>query len=272
MNKNTCFDENTIQKKCSNNLNKSLVLYELRNIAGNPMLHIFGILLPIFLSVIITKAAAAEIPAGTRDYALKEAAASISITMSLLIPMATILIGHSAVYSQEMEKGIPQRMSLFGFKEKTLFWAKGIAEFINMTIAIIIYAVAEKVLLDIQTPKASSAICLLICLYLTAIILYMLSTGIVNFVRKFGPSYAICMTLYFIFMLLGGMMGIKTEQLPKVLKIISKLLPISYISNDFGEFWRGGRYNFVPMIQAFLFFGAISGIVFYLSQYKKKRG
>lgn len=267
MNKSTVSDKSMDIKEKSKSLNKNLILYELRNIAGNPFVHVFGVLLPIFLSFIITKAAAAEIS----EKSLPGAATSIVISMSLLIPMATILIGHTSTYSQETEKGISQRMSLFRYEERTIFMAKAIAELIYMTIAFIIYAIMENFLLDIQTPEASSVLCLIICLYLISAIFYVLSTGIVNFVGKFGPSYAISMSLYFLFMMLCGMMGIKTEQLPKVLKIASKLLPMSYISNDFGEFWQGGSYNFVPMIQAFLFFGAVSGIVFYLSVYKKKK-
>ena len=268
MSEKTILNREISQKGHSNNLNKSLIIYELRNIEGNPVIHIFGVLLPIFLSVIISKAGTADIPENMKS----ETITSIVIGMSLLIPMATVLIGHAAVYAQEMEKGIPQRMSLFGFQERTLFMAKVIAEFINMTMAFIIYAIVEYLLLDIQKPAVGSVFCLVICLYLTAVIMYALSTAIVNFVRKFGPSYAISMTLYFLFMMLCGMMGVKTEQLPQVLKFFSKLMPMSYISNDFGGFWTGGNYNFVPMIQAFLFLGAVSGIILYLSVYRNKRG
>ncbi len=267
MSKIAVSDSRTAADRTIKHLNKNLLLYELRNMIGDPFVYIFGVILPIFLSFIISKAAVSEVP----ENALSEAVTSISISMSIMIPMATILIGHTAIYSKEMEKGIPLRMSLFGYEEKTLFLAKAVAELIYMTAAFLIYAVMEIILLDIQIPAVSSVIYLILCLYLIAAIFFMLSTGIVNFVKKFGPSYAVSMSLYFLFMVLCGMMGIKTEELPKVLKIISKLVPMSYISNDFGGFWKGGSYNFVPMIQSYLFLGAVSGILCYLSVYKNKR-
>lgn len=72
-------------------------------------------------------------------------------------------------------------------------------------------------------------------------------------------------------MILCGMMGVRTEQLPKALKTIAYTLPMTYVSNDFIDFWQGGSYNFVPLIQSFLFLGAIAGILLILSLYKNRR-
>lgn len=249
-------------------LNKNIIMYELRNISGNPFVFIFGVIVPIFMSIVVSKAAVAEV----EKEALRSAVTAISLSMCVLIPMAAVLIGHACTYSQEVEKGIPLRMSLFGFENRTIFIAKMIAELIFVTGSIVIYAVCEILILDIQKPKFLSALCFIICIYLISIIFFTLATSIVNFFKKFGPSFSIVMTLYFLIMMSCGMMGIKQEDLPVVLRVISKMLPMSYMANDFIDFWQGQNgesYNFVPLIQSFLFLGALSGILLILSTRKK---
>ena len=79
------------------------------------------------------------------------------------------------------------------------------------------------------------------------------------------------MILYFVIMVLCGMMGIQTDQLPGFLQKIAALLPMSYVSSDFIDLWQGGSYNFMPLIQSFLFMGAISGILLLYANYKNRR-
>jgi ABC-2 type transport system permease protein len=79
------------------------------------------------------------------------------------------------------------------------------------------------------------------------------------------------MILYFGFMILCGMMGLTVDQLPKALKVIAKAFPMSYISSDYVDFWQKGSYNFAPLIQSFLFFGAVSFIVLIFSIKKNQR-
>ncbi|MDO4274855.1 MAG: hypothetical protein Q4D16_14405 [Eubacteriales bacterium] len=89
--------------------------------------------------------------------------------------------------------------------------------------------------------------------------------------KKFGPTYVVAMVLYFGSMILCGMIGIQTHPLPAFLQSIAALLPMSYISSDFIDFRTGGTYNFTPMIQSYLFSGAVSGILLVFSMYKNKR-
>ena len=79
------------------------------------------------------------------------------------------------------------------------------------------------------------------------------------------------MSIYFILMMLTGMMGVKTEQLPDVLQKVAGTLPMTYISSDFVDFWQGGSYNFMPLLQAFLFMGAVTGILLLFSMWKGRR-
>lgn len=251
----------------SKKLSKYLLGYEIRNIAGNIFVIIFGLIFPMVMSVLFSYIFKKQIP----EEMYAKTVTSIFITMSMIIPMAVLLIGYAANYSQELEKDIPLRLKLFGYSEKTLFIARMLAYLIFMTVAFLIYVIFDIVMLRIQTPKPTSAICLFLSLYAVSVILLVLAHGLATFFRKFGPTYAISMLLYFGFMILCGMMGVTVDQLPTGVKAIAKVLPMSYISSDFVEFWQGGSYNFAPLIQAYLFFGAVAFIVLLLSIRKQHR-
>lgn len=166
---------------------------------------------------------------------------------------------------------IPLRMGLFGFSERFMMRAKIIAQVIVLTAALAIYTLVSYTALDLEIPSFSGAATLVICLYLMGVIFFILAHGLANIFRKFGPTYALAMILYFGIMVLCGMMGIQTDQLPGFLQKIAALLPMSYVSSDFIDLWQGGSYNFMPLIQSFLFMGAISGILLLYANYKNRR-
>ncbi len=248
----------TMEKKCSLNM----ILYELRNINGNFMPHFFGIVFPNLMCLLVSKTVGAQVLAEMR----KEAVTSIMLTMTLVIPMAIMLIGYGALYALEIEKGIPLRMRLFGFGEKCEVTAKIAAHFILMTIAFLIFAVFQAVVMEVQRPAAGSLICLLVSLYLIGGIFLIIAHALANILQKFSLTFGVVMCLYFIMMILTGMMGMRTAQLPQVLQKVAGFLPMTYISNDFIDFWQGGSYNFMPFIQSFIFFGAAALILLYLSR------
>ncbi|SHF30268.1 ABC-2 type transport system permease protein [Lactonifactor longoviformis DSM 17459] len=247
--------------------NKRLIIYEIRNAIGNPFIAFFGIVFPVMMLMIITFSLRKQVPSSM----VREANTGVFITMSLIIPMAVILLGHSANYSQELEKEIPVRMQLFGFSQNSIMLAKIIAQTITLTAGLIFYSVFSYILVDLQSPKLSSALCLIGCLYVMGICFFLFAHGLSNIFKKFGPTYTISMFVYFGSMILCGMMGIQTEQLPKALRRVASFLPMSYVSSDFIDFWQGGSYNFGPMIQAFLFFGALCGLLVVYSNYKNRR-
>lgn len=251
------------KRKCS----LSLIIYELRNINGNLFVHFFGIIFPILMSVVLSKAVGDQVPEETR----KEAITTIMLTMTLVIPMCIMLIGYGALYSQEVERGIPLRMRLFGIEEKSVMLAKIIAHLIFLTIALVVFGVFQILFMDVLKPAFSSFICLLLSLYLLGIFFLIIAHAVSNIFQKFGITFGVVMFLYFIFMILSGMMGVRMEQLPMIMQKIAKTLPMSYISNDFIEFWQGGSYNFVPFIQSFIFLGAVSGILLLYSFHKTRR-
>ena len=251
------------KKKC----NVNMVLYELRNINGNLMPHFFGIVFPNMMTMIFSRTIGSQVPAAVRQNAM----VSIMLSMMLVIPMSIMFIGYGALYTQEVENEVPLRMHLFGFHEKSLLTAKIIAHLIFMTIAFVIYAIFQTFTMDIPKPVFSSVICLMISLYLIGVILLVIAHSIANIFRKFGITFGITMFVYFVLMMLTGMMGISTEQLPKALQKIALTLPMTYISNDFAGFWEGGSYNFMPFIQSFIFLGAVAGILMMYAQYRDRR-
>ena len=245
-----------------------MIQYELRNVAGNPFIHIFGVGFPILMSMIISKAAASEIPDNTF---IGEIVTSIFLGIGSIIPLATILMGYSSTCSQDIEKGIPLRMQLFGFSEKYTIINRLIAEFIYMTFAFVIYFIVGISVLKIVSPVISGVIIYFICLYIFAAALFILAHAIANLVKKFGLTYMITMIIYFGMMILSGMMGIAVDKLPKGVKVVSNLLPSTYLNKDIYTVWIGKTYNFVPMLQSYIFFFALSGILTFIMIYQSKR-
>ncbi len=251
-----------------NKVSFRMIQYELRNVAGNPFVHIFGVGFPILLSIIITKSVASDMPNTSN---LGEIITSIFLGIGAIIPLATILMGYSSTCSQDIEKGIPLRMQLFGFSERYTIINRLIAEFIYMTCAFIIYFIVGFNVLNLAAPVASGVIIYFLCLYIFAAVLFIWAHTIANIVKKFGLTYMITMIIYFASMILSGMMGMSVDKLPKGVQIISNLLPSTYLNKDSYTFWIGETYNYVPMIQAYIFFFAISGILMFMMIYRLKR-
>lgn len=251
-----------------NKVSFRMIQYELRNVAGNPFVHIFGVGFPILLSIIITKSVASDMPNTSN---LGEIITSIFLGIGAIIPLATILMGYSSTCSQDIEKGIPLRMQLFGFSERYTIINRLIAEFIYMTCAFIIYFIVGFNVLNLAAPVASGVIIYFLCLYIFAAVLFIWAHAIANIVKKFGLTYMITMIIYFASMILSGMMGMTVDKLPKGVQIISNLLPSTYLNKDSYTFWIGETYNYVPMIQAYIFFFAISGILMFMMIYRLKR-
>lgn len=243
--------------------NLKLLKYELRNLTGNIFVLIFGVLFPIFFTIFFDKTINIKVP----DEIRPTVSTTMFITSSMIVPLATTFIGYAAIFSQELEKEIPLRLRLFGYSDKIMVITKIIANLITLTGSLIIYTGACLSVIKIKTPVFSSVIIWLISIYTLCIFLFILAHGIALFVKKFGTTYAITMTLYFGIMIVSGMFGIQVKDFPPAMKQIAHLFPTSYISSDFVEFWSGGAYNFAPFIQSFLSFGAVSFIVLFSAIY-----
>ncbi len=252
-----------MKKKC----NRNLIIYELRNLNGNIMPHFFGIVFPNLMCLLLSRTIGGQASPEVQT----QINTSLMLTMALIMPMAIMLLGYGCLYSSEIEKGIPLRMRLFGFDPVGEMTAKIIAHLIFLTLAFLLFGLFQALVMGVQRPAPASFLCLMASLYLLGIIFLIIAHAIANIVQKFSVTFAITMFLYFIFMILTGMMGIRTDQLPTVLQKIAATLPMTYISSDFIDFWQGGSYNFMPFLQSFLFLGALSGILLLYSLYRNKR-
>lgn len=251
------------QKKCG----KYLIQYEIRNLLGNPFIYFFGMVFPLLMLFLIARAIAEETP----EAYVAQANTAVFISLTLIVPMAVIFIGYAANYAQELEKEIPVRMKLFGYRERSILAAKVAAHFLVLAAGLLLYTVVGYSVLDLQIPCVGAALCLLLCHILLGGIFFAIAHGIALLFKKFGPTYAVVMAIYFGIMILCGMMGVKTEMLPAPARQIAALLPMSYISNEFIDFWTGGSYNFAPLIQSFLFLGAAAGILLLAALQKQVR-
>ncbi len=251
----------------NNKLSVRLIIYEIRNICGDMFTVFFGLVLPILMSLIFSQTFLKDLTGEIRTKAMT----GLFIDMSLIVPLAIVLIGYSVTYALELEKNIPLRMHLFGFKQSSIIIARLIAYFIFITGSLIIYTILNCFIMDLQTPTLFSALCYIITIYLFSAVLFIFSHGIAGIFKKFGPTYAVTMILYMGCMMICGLMGIEVASFPKALQNVAFTIPITYISRDYIEFWQGGSYNFAPIIQSFLFLGAVSGIILLISLKRNSR-
>lgn len=249
-------------------LTRQFFVYELRNALGNGFSLFFGIAFPIILSLLISKGALKDVP----EAVLPQATTSVFLGIGMVIPMATMFIGYAANYASELEANVPDRLYLFGFSQKTLFSAKLMANILFLTIGLLLYVIVDYAALPLLAPTTGSLFGTLILFYLFAALLFCLAHGISNLCRKFGTTYGITMTLYFGMMLFSGLMGIDVEALPSGVRLVSNLLPTTYVGNlSFVQFWEGKEYNASLLIQSIIFLGACSALVLIGSFYKRRR-
>jgi ABC-2 type transport system permease protein len=230
---------------------------------------IFGVAFPILLSVLFSFIYSSDVPPGE----IGTLNSSLYTTMIMIVPLATMFIGYAANYANEIESGSLQRFKLFGYKESTLLGAKLIANLVFFTAALLIYSAFSFIFLDIPVPNPWAFVTLIVFLYLLATALLILSHAIAAFMKRFGPTYGITMTLYFVFMIFGGMMGVKADRFPAVLRVICKAFPMYYASSgEFSAFWMGGGYNFLGMGLSMLGLFAVSCGLLALSVFFNKKG
>jgi len=236
---------------------------------GNMLTLFFGLVFPIFLSILIIKT---QIVGNVPYDQIMSAYTSIFITMMLLIPLAISLIGYAANYTRELEENSPLRLRLFGISDTSILIAKMIANLIFLLVAIAIYTGVDLAFIYIYKPVLGAIFIQLAVVILIGAILILMAHSIANIFKKFGPTYAITMTLYFVFMIFGGMMGIQTSQFSHAVQQIAKIMPMTFISNtDYATFWQTGTYNFGPLALSFLGFFGVALVLFLISLFKNRR-
>ncbi len=231
-----------------------LVKYEVLNNLYNGYSFFFGAVFPIFLMIMISKGALSDVP----ETAKLEATASIFIGASMIIPLSTMFLGYAASFSNELEKDVPTRLSLFGLSGARLFVGKLIANFIFLTFCYALYIIGTLSFVKVATPRPLAAVIWVVSMYLISALCLALAHGVANMIRRFGITYGIVMAIYFVIMALGGMMGVRLKDLPIELQTVSKLFPFTHFGNGYIDFWMGKSYNFAPFVQSLIFFAAVS--------------
>jgi len=231
-----------------------LVKYEVLNNLYNGYSFFFGAVFPIFLMIMISKGALNDVP----DTAKLEATASVFVGASMIIPLSTMFLGYAASFSNELEKDVPTRLSLFGLSGARLFVGKLIANFIFLTFCYALYIIGTLSFVKVATPRPLAAVIWVVSMYLISALCLALAHGVANMIRRFGITYGIVMAIYFVIMALGGMMGVRLKDLPIGLQTVSKLLPFTHFGNGYIDFWMGKSYNFAPFVQSLIFFAAVS--------------
>ncbi|MCI8542622.1 ABC transporter permease [Acetatifactor aquisgranensis] len=249
-------------------VSRQMLAFEFRKTIGNPYVHIFGVGMPVLMMIIITRAVVGEIA----DAAIRSGVnTTVFLGIGALIPMATIFMGYGVSNAQELEKGIPQRMELFGIKPGVTICNRILAEAIFMFLAFLIYFAVGYAAVDLEAPELSGALLYAVCILGFSVFLFCFAYGISSLLRKFSLTYCVTMLLYFAMMILGGMMGISYENLPPAVQLVAKLLPVTYINRDFYTVWKGENYNFVPMLQSYLLMGAAAGILMFFTMKRRER-
>lgn len=247
---------------------KQLLLYEIKNtVLGNFFVVFFGVLFPILLFVLISSNVS-DVPQNYREIVKT----TMFLTISSMIPLSVMFIGHSAIYGNELEKDIPLRLELFGFNKFKLLFSKFIIYFIFSSISLVLYSISG-VIIGIKIPSLNIILVSILIFYLLSILLLLISNSIALIFKKFGLTYGITMIIYFFMMFSSGMMGIRTEKLPGILKVIGQCFPTYHISDSYYKFWHNEAYNFMPIIISFLIFTSVALILIITSKYiNKKRG
>jgi ABC-2 type transport system permease protein len=247
----------------------TLIKYEFLNTIKGFFTPFFGILFPLIMGILLTK----TIPLSAPEEFRPLVATAITISVATTIPLIMSLLNFPATFSQEIEQQIIFRLNLFNISLREILTAKLIVFLGIQTFTLILYTAVLALTSSLLLPHWSTFIVLIICLYLLTVIYFLIAFSISMLLKKFGPTYAICMSLYFFIMFIGGSMMVTIDKFPPTLQAIAYTLPSTYIANDFIKFWQTGivNYNFSPLIQALVFFTAIGIILFIFAKHKNEQ-
>ena len=255
-----------MNKKC---LTKHLLVYEIRNITGNVVMVLFGVFLPLIMSILLANGKGMQVPESLQ----MDFRTLIFLCMMMLIPMLTTFVGYAAAYSKEMENNILLRFDLFGIRKHNVLAAKLLANLLFLLALTAIYFAVGLSLIKIHTPPAEAVLLVIFVVILLGALFLVIAHLIANLTGKFSYTYAITMFLFFTFMTLSGMMGVQVSDFPPVIQKIAKLLPMTYMGtfSDFLKVWKGESYNPVNFILSFVFLAAVAAALFLINFWKNRR-
>lgn len=213
----------------------------------------FGVIFPILLSQLIGRTALSNgIPEKVKPFVYSEA----FFSFATIIPLCVILLGHASMQSQDIEKGVPQRLRLFGISLEKQLSVRLITLLLVFIVSIIIFSVQYTLSFRIHSPSFGALLIVIVIFMILAVSLFMLAHAIALFLRKFEPAYGVTMGLYFFFMIIGGAMGLRPSQFPQALKFVAQAFPFYHMAELSKIFYQS--INLAPMVQSLLFFFVLS--------------
>ncbi len=246
---------------------KSLIKYELLTIIRGGYVLAFALILPCVLFVLVGVSVVSEVPEAFKERVFAE----LFFGFSTLIPLAGVLLGHGANYSREYENNVPQRLNLFGIPSRKLIISKLVSQLIFVLFAFFVYFVFA-IFMGVKIDAPIVIFSMLILLLVQSLSLFFLAHGIVCIFKKFGPTYAVSMICYFLFMIVSGNMGIRMDMLPEFARFIGeKILPFIQYTEFNASLLNGGTLDWGSLFIANVVFALIAGTVFLLSRFKDKR-
>lgn len=241
-------------------LSFKMIQYEVIQMLRNFFTPFFGIVFPILMLNLIAPSITAELSEPVLGYVK----VNIFTTMVQVIPLAIGFMGFAAIYAQELEVKIPFRLKMFGISEFTQLYAKLTVTIGLVTISYLIYVCAAQWQHGIPQLTLSHILLLYVLILGELIGLILLAYTICIFFKKFGPAFSVVMFLYFVIMMGSGMMGIREVNMPEWIQKINRCFPFTYISNDMYKVFFNQTYNFMPLIQALIFFVGCTFLLFFI--------
>ncbi|MDO5715339.1 MAG: ABC transporter permease [Tissierellia bacterium] len=247
-------------------LSLQYIVYELKILSANWYIPFFGIVFPIALTLLLGFSIFSEIPL---KY-LPEAKLKLMLTNVQIVILSIFLLGHGAIYSLELEKNIPLRLELFGIPKHVILQGKIIAQMIFCIIALILYFGLTYLFMGYRLPTLVGSAIVVLLIFILGVLSLLFAHGICNAIRKFNATYGVLMALYFSTLILSGGMGIRTSEMPQFIQVISKMIPFSYIGDDFTSLWLGKSIAWAPFIQSLIFYG-LMGLLIVVLSFQRKR-
>lgn len=247
-------------------MNKYIFKFESKLLLQNFTGLFFGMVFPILMSFLIISGIK-DIPASHID----EVKRSIVLTISIISPLSIFLVGLSSVFAKDLEEGVYDRLDLFSINHLSMAKYKFTVYYLFWSACNILYFVVMKYALDVNIPLIS-IIKHTGFVTLITIASFFIGYSICIFFKKFSVSFSISMGIYFLSMILGGMMGIQVEDMPKGIKQIAQLIPISHFSSTeyVNEVAKGAKLNY-SFFQSLIVLVLLSIVLFTISIYKNKR-
>lgn len=251
-----------------NNKLSRLIKYEFKNLLGSWYIPMFGVVFPMFLALVIGNHVLAEVKSLSNIIDPKEVSTGLSLGFLHMIPMAAIFMGHSALYSQELENKVLLRLRLFSFKQREILISKLLSQLGFLLVAFLIYFIATYIGLGWEVYSLAGTLKFFAFVIVECAILFTMAHGIANIFKKIGITYVITMVLYFFMLFFSGMMGLSVDKFPNQIRWISKLLPFTYFADkEIIKLWKNISYNYIPLIQSLIFMGSISVLLLVLGNY-----